>query len=191
MQDIDKQAENAIKCLLKYIGDNPEREQLKETPKRILNRYKKTFSGYQANLQKILETPTIPCNKDMGMVMIPNIKFISFCEHHFLPMIGKINIGYLPSKSLVGIGTIVKIVNVFTHRLQLQENLTKEIATTVEKYLHPKGIAVTIQADHYCINRQETGSLYNQLLTHYWLGSFKVEKELQIQFLNSINSNPI
>jgi len=182
----NKEVENAIKILLKWLGDNPNREGLIKTPQRVLERYKDIFSGYHTNLQSILEKPTLACKKGMGMVTIPHIKFISFCEHHLLPMIGEINIGYLPSQKLSGIGTLMKLVNIFTHRLQIQENLTIQIAEAIEKYLQPKGVAVAIQADHYCVDSKETGALSSKLSTHHFLGTLQTDQKLQKQFLSSI-----
>ncbi|NRA73625.1 MAG: GTP cyclohydrolase I [Rickettsiales bacterium] len=183
----DKQAETAVTTLLKWLGDNPNREGLKETPKRVLNRYKKLFKGYQTDIQLILKQPTIPCKKEMGIVIVPDIKFISFCEHHLLPMIGKVHIAYLPSQTLAGIGSLVKIVNAFTHRLQLQENLTTQIADTINEYLKPKGVATIIQAEHYCTDPNETKNIATTLLTHYFLGVFQKNIELQNQLLCAIN----
>ena len=186
MQTNDKKTEAAIKTLLEWLGENPSREGLKETPKRVVERYKKIFSGYYIDLKSILKKPTILAKKGMGMVLVPSIQFVSFCEHHFLPMIGEINIAYLPSQKLAGIGTIIKITKVFTNRLQIQENLTIQIAKAIEKYLEPKAVAININAKHYCIDSKETGKLYGELSTYHFLGVFQTDKTLQNQFLNII-----
>ena len=187
MQISDKKAESSIKTLLEWLGENPNRHDLKETPKRAVKQYKKIFSGYHVDLKSILKKPTIAAKKKMGMVLIPNIQFLSFCEHHFLPMIGEINIAYLPSQKLAGIGTIIKIVNIFTHRLQLQENLTIQIIEAIEKYLDPKGVATNINAQHYCVDHEKTGIPYGKLSTYHFLGAFQTNKALQNQFLSAIN----
>ena len=189
MRNSDKKGQEIIKNLLQWIGDNPTRDDLKETPKRVVARYKKIFSGYNADLNSILKKPTIPINKVSGIVIIPKIKFISFCEHHLLPMIGEINVAYMPKKKLAGIGTIIKIVKVFTNRLQLQEKLTEQIAETIKKYLEPNGVAIDVKARHYCVDSEITDSLSEELITYSFLDCFKTDKELQNQFLIAVNKN--
>jgi GTP cyclohydrolase I len=181
-----KEVEEAIKTLLKWIGEDPAREGLRATPSRVAERYKQIFSGYSADLEAILNKPAIKIEKDMGMVIVPGIKFISFCEHHFLPMIGEIDIAYLPSKQIAGLGTIVKIANSFTRRLQLQEQLTEQIADAIDQYLKPKGVAVSIRANHYCTDRSETGSISEKLYTYKFSGLFETDKDAQNQFLSAI-----
>jgi GTP cyclohydrolase I len=183
-----KEAEEAVKVLLEWIGEDPTREGLRYTPKRVAEGYRKVFDGYDVDIESILDKPTIPVEKEMGMVLVPGIKFFSLCEHHLLPMIGEIYIAYLPSKKLSGIGTIIRIANAFTRRLQLQEKLTEQIAGAIEKYLQPHGVALAIRARHYCIDREETGMLSEQLHTYNFSGKFKTDKELQSQFLTAIDT---
>jgi GTP cyclohydrolase I len=182
--------EEAVKTLLSWIGDDPTRKGLQKTPSRVAERYKEIFCGYDVDLEAILKKPTIPVTKEIGigMVLIPGIKFFSFCEHHLLPMIGEIYIAYLPAKKLSGIGTIIKIANAFSRRLQIQEKLTEQIAETIEKYLQPAGVSVAIKAEHYCVDRKETGSISEQLHTYNFLGTFKADKELQSQFMIAIST---
>ena len=189
MQSRDKEAEETIRNLLQWIGDDPDREGLKDTPKRVVARYKKIFSGYRADLKSILNKPTIPVEKEMGMVVVPKIKFISFCEHHLLPMIGEVDVAYIPKKKLAGLGTVVKLVNVFTRRLQLQEKLTEQIAEAIKKYLEPKGVAIAVTAKHYCVDRETTGSLSEELITYNFSDCFKIDKQSQNQFLIAINKS--
>lgn len=187
MQVSDKEAEDAIKTLLKWLGEDANRKGLQETPARTLRRYKKVFKGYKTDFQSIIKSPTIACKEEMDMVVVPSIKFISFCEHHLLPIIGEINIAYLPLRKLAGIGALIKIINVFTHRLQLQENLTIQIAQAIDKWLNPKGLGVFIKAAHYCIDREKSGTLDAQLFTNHFSGVFEKDIELQNQFLNLID----
>jgi len=179
----------AVRTLIQWLGDDPDREGLRETPERVVDRYKKIFGGYRVDLDSILKKPSITAKEGMGMVLVPDIEFLSFCEHHILPVIGKIYVAYIPAKKLAGIGTIIKIVNAFSRRLQLQERLTIQIAETIESYLNPKGVAICVKAKHYCIDREETGAMNSELCTYHFLGVFGPDKELQQQFLSQLNKN--
>jgi GTP cyclohydrolase I len=187
MQIDNKKVEEAIRTLLQWVGDDPNRAGLKQTPARVAERYRKIFNGYRIDLKALLKKPTIPVKRQTGLVLVPNIKFFSFCEHHLLPIIGELDIAYLPSKKLAGLGTIIKIAHAFTNRLQLQENLTEQIAEAIKVYLQPKGVAISVRAKHYCVDREETASLSERLQTYNFLGVFKTDKALQNQFLSTIN----
>ena len=183
----NKEAEVAIKTLLKWLVEDINREGLQNTPARVVRRYQKIFKGYHTDLQSILENPTIACEEGMNMIIVPDVEFISFCEHDLLPTIGKVNVAYLPSQKLAGIGALIKIINVFTHRLQIQERLTIQIVEAIEKYLNPKGIAIMIQAKHYCKEKEEAGVLYNKLVTSHFSGLLKTDIKLQNQFFGLID----
>jgi len=146
---IDKpKIEKAVRMLLEAIGDNPDREGLVETPKRVANMYEKILSGYFDDPEKYLKTFEAESN---DMVIVKNIPFYSFCEHHLIPFFGKMHIAYIPDKKMIGLSKLVRFARVFAKRPQVQERLTKEIADTLVKYLSPD-VMVYIEAEHMCMS---------------------------------------
>lgn len=185
----DREAEEAINLLIRWVGDDPDREGLASTAKHALNFYKKLFKGYQVNLSSIMENALLSNSSNYnGVIIFKNNEFTSYCEHHVVPMKGKINIGYIPDKLILGIGRIVKLVDCFTKRLQLQEKLTVEIAEALDNYLIPKGVIVAIEAIHECVACFEKEDKNNLLLhTSYATGVFQNDMALRGEFFNSIN----
>lgn len=166
--------ELAVVKIIKWLGDDPKRDGLKDTPRRVATRWKKLFAGYEINLEELLNYKGIKnSSKSRNVITINDIEFISFCEHHLLPMIGTVDISYIPSKKLVGISHAIKIVQAFTQRLQIQERMTTQIAEALEKCLDPLGVAVHVRAKHYCVDTTETGKLFVVLETDCVLGAFK------------------
>ena len=143
-----KQAEEAVKILIKWAGDNPEREGLLETPKRVVNSYKEFFSGYDSKPEQILSKTFDEVEGYDEMVIVRDIAIESHCEHHMVPFIGIAHIGYIPNKRIVGISKLARIADVFAKRLQTQEIMTAQIADTINEVLKPKGVAVVIDAQH-------------------------------------------
>ena len=169
--------ELSVAKIIKWLGDDPKREGLKDTPRRVATRWRKLFAGYQVNLEDLLNYKGIKnSSKSRDVITIKDIEFISFCEHHLLPMIGTVDISYIPSKKLIGIGHAIKIVQAFAQRLQIQERMTAQIAEALEKCLDPLGVAVHVQAKHYCVDPTEAGKLFVVLETHCLLGAFKADK---------------
>ncbi len=136
------------KSLLEEIGENPKREGLRDTPRRVAEMYTELTEGYSMNPKEILSREW---NEVSGMVVAKEIGFFSLCEHHLLPFLGKVHIGYIPSKAVVGVSKLVRLVDCFSKRLQLQERMTKQIADALNENLHPRGVVVVVQARHLCM----------------------------------------
>ncbi|CEI85456.1 GTP cyclohydrolase I FolE [Ehrlichia minasensis] len=182
----DSQAEEAINLLIRWIGDDPTRMELTGTAKRVLNIYKKFFSGYQVDVLSMQDTVLLAENYN-GMIIVKNTEFTSYCEHHIVPIRGKIDIGYIPDKLIFGLGKVIKLINCFTKRLQLQERLTMEIANALDCYLSPKGVIVSIEAVHDCIACCEEIDKNNlDLQTTCVIGVFKDNMDLRKEFFTNI-----
>ncbi|KJV66008.1 MULTISPECIES: GTP cyclohydrolase I [Ehrlichia] len=183
----DSEAEEAINLLIRWIGDDPNREGLVDTAKRVLNVYKGFFSGYKVDMLSI--RGSVLFNEGYNdMVILKDTEFTSYCEHHILPMKGKISIGYIPDKLIFGVGKIVKLINCFTKRLQLQERLTMEIARAFNDYLLPKGAIVNVEAVHDCVaccKEKDKNNL--KLQTMYAIGVFQDNMELRREFFANID----
>tara|TARA_Y100000768_G_scaffold298936_1_gene232691 strand:+ start:328 stop:936 length:609 start_codon:yes stop_codon:yes gene_type:complete len=182
----DKEAEDAFKIILKWIGENPNREGLKETPKRVVKAFKEYFSGYHKNPKKELEKTFGDVDGYDDMVIEKDISFESHCEHHMAPIIGFVHIAYIPRKKVVGLSKLARTVEVFSKRLQTQERLNMQIANTLMDGLDAKGVAVTIDASHQCMTMRGIKKETAKTLTNYFLGSFKEDLSLQNRYLKHI-----
>ena len=183
-----KQAEEAVKILIKWAGDNPEREGLLETPKRVVNSYKEFFSGYDSKPEQILSKTFDEVEGYDEMVIVRNITIESHCEHHMVPFIGIAHIGYIPDKRIVGISKLARIADVFAKRLQTQEIMTAQIADTINEVLNPKGVAVVIDAQHQCMTTRGTHKTESSTITSRMLGLFRTNSNTRSEFMNLINS---
>ena len=183
-----KQAEGAVKILIKWAGDNPEREGLLETPKRVVNSYKEFFSGYDSKPEQILSKTFDEVEGYDEMVIVRNIDIESHCEHHMVPFIGIAHIGYIPNKRIVGISKLARIADVFAKRLQTQEIMTAQIADTINEVLKPKGVAVVIDAQHQCMTTRGTHKTESSTITSRMLGLFRTNSNTRSEFMNLINS---
>ena len=183
-----KQAEEAVKTLIKWAGDNPEREGLLETPKRVVNSYKEFFSGYDSKPEQILSKTFDEVEGYDEMVIVRNITIESHCEHHMIPFIGIAHIGYIPNKRIVGISKLARIADVFAKRLQTQEIMTAQIADTINEVLNPKGVAVVIDAQHQCMTTRGTHKTESSTITSRMLGLFRTNSNTRSEFMNLINS---
>ena len=183
-----KQAEKAVKTLIKWAGDNPEREGLLETPKRVVNSYKEFFSGYDSKPEQILSKTFDEVEGYDEMVIVRNITIESHCEHHMVPFIGIAHIGYIPDKRIVGISKLARIADVFAKRLQTQEIMTAQIADTINEVLKPKGVAVVIDAQHQCMTTRGTHKTESSTITSRMLGLFRTNSNTRSEFMNLINS---
>jgi len=146
-----EEAEEAVRTLIKWAGDDPDREGLKETPKRVVNAYNEFFSGYNASPEKELSKTFDDVKGYNDIVMLRNIEIHSHCEHHMVPIIGKVHLAYLPTKTVVGISKLARVVDIFARRLQTQETMTQQIADTIYNSLKPKGVAIYVEAFHQCM----------------------------------------
>lgn len=186
-QEISQEkAEDAIRTLLMWIGENPEREGLIETPSRVIKSFTERFSGYSINPDEVLEKRFSETAEYDEMVMLSNIEIESCCEHHMLPIIGKAHVAYIPSEYVVGISKLARVVEVFSKRLQLQERLTSQIANAIQENLNPKGVAVMIQAKHHCICHRGIHHRKTMMSTSTFLGEFKSDTNRRNEFINMI-----
>jgi GTP cyclohydrolase I len=182
-----QQAEDAVRTLISWAGDNPDREGLRETPKRVVNAYKEFFSGYEADPEKILGKTFEEVEGYEDMVLLTNMRMESHCEHHMVPFIGKAHIAYFPDRKIVGISKIARLLDVFAKRLQTQETMTAQIASTINKVLKPKGVAVLIDATHQCMTTRGVYKVGTSTITKSMTGVFKTDPEMEKKFLMMIN----
>ena len=187
-QDIsDKEAEEAFIKIIKWIGDDPSREGLLETPKRIMKAFREYFKGYNEDSKKVLEKTFGDVEGYDDMVVQKNISVHSHCEHHMAPIIGIAHVAYIPNKKIVGLSKLARVVEVFSKRLQTQERLTMQIAKTLMKSLDAKGVAVTIDAAHQCMTMRGIKKEQATTVTNYYLGRFKEDLGYQNRYLRFIS----
>jgi len=180
------EAEEAVRTLIKWTGDNPDREGLIETPKREVKAFEEYFAGYYQDPKNILEKTFSETSNYQEFVMLKDIDFRSHCEHHLAPIIGKASIAYLPNECVVGISKLARIVDVFTKRLQTQETMTAEIANSIQLHLKPKGVAIYLSAEHHCMSSRGVKKAHVDMVTSHFTGSFKDDKVLQERFFSSL-----
>ncbi|MCE3254699.1 MAG: folE [Rickettsiaceae bacterium] len=180
------EAINAVKTLISWAGDNPDREGLKETPKRVIEAYKEFFSGYGVDISVILGKTFSEIENYEEIVLLKNMRFESHCEHHMAPFIGIAHIAYIPDKKVVGISKIARLLDVFAKRLQTQETMTSQIANALQNFLHPKGVAVLIDAEHQCMTTRGIHKPGTTTVTTTMLGNFKQDHRLEEKFLQMI-----
>ena len=181
-------AEKAVETLIKWAGDNPKREGLKDTPKRVINAYKEFFAGYQSSPEDVLKKTFDEVNGYNDIVMLKNISLHSHCEHHMVPIIGKVHLAYLPVKRVVGISKLARVVDIYAKRLQTQETMTQQIGEIIHKTLKPKGVAVYIEAYHQCMTTRGVLKPDVSTVTTCFLGTFKNDVKLENKFINFINN---
>ena len=182
----DKQAEEAFKTILRWIGENPNREGLLETPKRVVKAFKEYFKGYHQDASAELSKTFGDVEGYDDMVVEKNITLESHCEHHMAPIIGVVHIAYIPNKKVVGLSKLARTVEVFSKRLQTQERLTMQIAKTLMSSLEAKGVAVTIDAAHQCMTMRGIKKERATTVTNYYLGTFKEDLSYQNRYLRYI-----
>jgi GTP cyclohydrolase I len=183
----DKEAEDAFKTILAWMGEDPNREGLLETPKRVVNDFKEYFKGYKENPNEILDKTFGDVEGYDDMVVQKNISVQSHCEHHMAPIIGKAHVAYIPKDRVVGLSKLARVVEVFSKRLQTQERLTMQIATTLMKSLDAKGVAVTIDSTHQCMTMRGIKKEQASTVTNYYLGQFKEDLSFQNRYLRFIS----
>jgi len=182
----DKEAEEAFIKIFKWIGEDPGREGLIETPKRVVNAFKEYFKGYQEDPIKVLDKTFGDVGNYDDMVVQKNISVQSHCEHHMAPIIGVAHVAYIPSDRVVGLSKLARVVEVFSKRLQTQERLTMQIADTLMKVLDAKGVAVSIDATHQCMTMRGIKKEQATTVTNYYLGQFKEDLSFQNRYLRFI-----
>ena len=183
----DKEAEQAFKTILTWLGEDPNREGLLETPKRVMKAYKEYFGGYKVDPNNILDKTFGDVNGYDDIVTQKNISVQSHCEHHMAPIIGKAHVAYIPKERVVGLSKLARVVEVFSKRLQTQERLTMQIAKTLMESLDAKGVAVTIDSTHQCMTMRGIKKEQATTVTNYYLGQFKEDLSYQNRYLRFIS----
>ncbi len=183
----DKEAEQAFKTILKWLGEDPNREGLLETPRRVMKAYKEYFGGYKVDPNKILDKTFGDIDGYDDMVIQKNISVQSHCEHHMAPIIGKAHVAYIPKERVVGLSKLARVVEVFSKRLQTQERLTMQVAKTLMESLDAKGVAVTIDSTHQCMTMRGIKKEQATTVTNYYLGQFKEDLSYQNRYLRFIS----
>ena len=181
-----EEAQKAVRTLIEWAGDNPDREGLVETPKRVVKAYEEFFAGYDDDPEEILRKTFEEVEGYDEMVLVKNIRLESHCEHHIVPILGKAHIAYIPNNRLVGISKLARIVDAFGKRLQTQETMTAQIANTIEKVLEPKGVAVVIDAAHQCMTTRGIHKPESSTVTSCMRGIFKENPRTRNEFLTFI-----
>ena len=183
----DKEAEEAFKTILTWMGEDPSREGLLETPKRVVKAYKEYFNGYSEDPNKILDKTFGDVEGYDDMVVQKNVSVQSHCEHHMAPIIGIAHVAYIPNERVVGLSKLARVVEVFSKRLQTQERLTMQIAKTIMESLDAKGVAVTIDSTHQCMTMRGIKKENATTVTNYFLGQFKEDLGVQNRYLRFIS----
>ena len=181
-----EEAMQAVKTLIAWAGDNPNREGLIETPKRVVDAYKEFFEGYKMNPDEILSKTFEEVEGYDEMVIIKNIRLESHCEHHIVPILGVAHVAYMPNKKVVGISKLARLVDVYAKRLQIQETLTAQIAETIQRVLDPLGVAVLIDASHQCMTTRGVHKPESSTVTKRMLGVFKTDENVRSEFMELI-----
>jgi GTP cyclohydrolase IA len=174
-----------VRKMIALIGEDPEREGLKKTPERYEKALKFLTSGYHQNVDHLLNGATFSVCYD-EMVVVKDIEFFSLCEHHLLPFFGKAHVAYLPSKRVIGLSKVARLVNMFARRLQIQERLTSQIAKAIEEKIAPQGVGVIIEARHLCMQMRGVEKQHGQAVTSAMLGAFRENKQTRDEFLSLV-----
>lgn len=181
-----EEAKKAVETLIRYAGDNPTREGLIETPKRVLNAYDEFFSGYTKDAESVLRKTFEEVEDYDEMVIVKNIDMESHCEHHMVPIIGQAHVAYIPNNRVVGISKLARVVDIYAKRLQTQETMTALIANTIQTVLEPKGVAVVIDAAHQCMSTRGVQKRNSSTVTSRMLGLFRSDSRTRAEFMQLI-----
>ena len=183
-----EEAEEAVRTLICWTGDDPDREGLIETPKRVVKAYEEFFEGYDMDPEEVLQKTFEEVQGYDDAVIVRYIRVESHCEHHIVPIIGVAHVGYIPNNRVVGISKLARVIEIFGKRLQTQETMTAQIADTIQKVLEPKGVAVVIDASHQCMTTRGIHKTESSTITSRMLGAFRDNPETRSEFMNLINS---
>jgi GTP cyclohydrolase I len=177
-----------MRKVIVLLGEDPNREGLRKTPERFEKALKYLTSGYQQNMESLLNGATFSVHYD-EMVVVKDIEFFSLCEHHLLPFFGKAHVAYLPNKRVLGLSKIARLVNMYGRRLQIQERMTSQIAEAIQEKISPEGVGVIIEARHLCMQMRGVEKQHGQAVTSAMLGSFRHNKQTRDEFLSLVRSN--
>ncbi|ANF54944.1 GTP cyclohydrolase I FolE [Brevundimonas diminuta] len=181
-----EEAEAAVRTLIRWAGDNPAREGLIETPKRVAKSYRELFQGYEVEPRDYLEKTFEEVGGYDELIVLKDIRFVSFCEHHMLPVVGKAHVGYLPTDRVVGISKLARVVRGYARRLQIQEKMTSEIAQAIQEVLRPVGVGVVIEAEHSCMTMRGVDVPGASLSTSCLLGAVREDPRTREEFLRLV-----
>ena len=181
-----EEAEKAIETLLGWIGEDPSREGLRKTPKRVATAYEDWFKGYQDDPEDFLNKTFSEVDGYDEMVVLKDIRYESHCEHHMAPIIGRVHVGYLPNKKVIGISKLARVVESYAKRLQVQERMTAQIANCIQNTLKPKGVGVIVEGTHQCMTTRGIRKSGVSMITSQLLGDFRTDQSTRIEFLNII-----
>ena len=184
-----EEAEAAVRTMLAWTGDNPDREGLVETPKRVVRAYEQFFAGYEMDPKEVLSKVFEEVEGYDEMVIVKDIRVESHCEHHIGPILGKAHVGYLPNKRIVGISKLARVVDIFGKRLQTQEVMTAQIANVINEVLEPKGVAVVMNAKHQCMTTRGVHKPESSTITSTMLGAFRENPDTRAEFMNLITTS--
>ncbi len=185
----DAQVEGAFRTIIKWIGEDPDRDGLAETPERLVRAYRDYFCGYEEDPEQVLRKTFTEVNGYDEMIVLRGVTFESHCEHHMAPIIGRAWVGYIPDRRVVGISKLARVVEIFSKRLQIQERLTAQIANAVEEALKPRGVAVVVKAAHHCMTHRGVHKRGADLVTSRMLGVFRDQTMTRSEFLSLVNSD--
>lgn len=183
------EAEAAVRTLLRWIGEDPDRPGLKRTPARVIGSFGDWFAGYDMDPHEFLGNSFQAVNNYDRIVTLCDIDFASHCEHHMAPFIGRIHLAYLPNERLVGISKLVRVVEAYARRLQVQERMTAEIADCIENALEPRGVAVLVEAQHQCMTTRGVNKTRIKMVTEEMRGAFETDDRIRSEFLNAIGQS--
>ena len=181
-----EEAEAAIRTMLRWAGDDPDREGLKETPERVVKAFEEWFSGYRQDPEAYMRRTFEEVDGYDNMIVLKDIRFESHCEHHLAPIIGRAHVGYLPTHRVVGISKLARVVEAYARRLQVQEKMNAQIANTIERVLQPRGVAVVIEATHQCMTTRGVHKTGVAMVTSTMLGDFRTNEITRGEFLSVI-----
>jgi GTP cyclohydrolase I len=182
------EAEAAVRTLIEWAGDDPDREGLLDTPARVARSYRELFAGYESDPREYLERTFDEVGGYDELVVLKDIRVVSFCEHHMLPFLGKAHVGYLPSNRVVGISKLARVVHGFARRLQIQEKLTAEIAGAIQDILQPKGVGVVIVSEHSCMTMRGVNTPGSKLTTSHLLGEVRDDHRTRQEFFDLVRN---
>jgi len=186
-QEQNTKFENAVKDMIFHVGEDPSREGLEKTPSRVRKAYEFMYGGYKESPKEILESALFTSSNN-EMVLLKDIEFYSTCEHHLLPIIGRVHVAYIPDGKVVGLSKIPRVVDVFARRMQIQEQLTEQIADAIMSTIEPKGVAVVIQARHMCMEMRGVEKINSTTTSSALRGLFKTDEKTRSEFFSLINS---
>jgi GTP cyclohydrolase I len=180
------EAEAAVRTLIAYIGDNPAREGLLDTPKRVVSAYEELYAGYREDPVEVLDRTFSEMGGYDDFVLVRNITFHSHCEHHMMPFYGKAHVAYIPVDRVVGLSKLARLIDVYAHRLQTQEHLTSQVVAAIEEVLKPRGVAVMVEAEHTCMSLRGVEKLGSSTVTTQFTGLFRDDPAQQVRFISLV-----